>query len=343
MSIFSRTALPTFDDAFGADIDDDLAGLDAEVEAEAGEQFGAEDFGNGVFGHYGADPGTALATDLGEDAPARITLPEGAETALAKAFNPDFLNDIPGWLDWCRSFIPDFMLNQTALSRNGIVEAGDLARHFIHDSYVIDGVSMGAGNWPSMTDAQKMQFVNEVCLSAILFNHPDSLDVLSAEWDKIKAAKGAWGTTKAIASGWWATAKSFWVDDVGPAIWGALPFTQEQDFNQLAYAYWAGHKVHGAVGWASTAAASGIQGFDPYPEIVAQINDVFAALGLQATPDERTYTAPEPGPQVPQPPAGGYAEDFMAAGDSGMLPRPQTVLAAGYLIAVAPTLIRAFR
>jgi hypothetical protein len=357
MSIFSRTALPTFDDAFGADIDDDLAGLDAEVEAEAGEQFGAdedfgeeafgaEDFGNGVFGYYGVDPSAlARSTDLGEDAPNRITLPAGAETALAKAFNPDFLNNIPGWLDWVRSFIPDFLLDQSAVSRNGIQEARDLAREFIKNSYEIDGVVRGAGNWPTMSDAQKMQFINEVCLSAILFNHPDSLDELSATWDKVKEAQGAWDMTKAVGSGWWRVFKAFWMKDVWPLLRGALPFTDQQNFNQLAYAYWASHKTYGAVDWVSTTVSSGLNAFDAYPEIKDQIDAAFAAFDIQATKDERTYVPPAPAPQVevPTPPAGGYAEESMPTGDSGMLPRPQTVLAAGYLIAVAPTLFRAFR
>src|SRR5690349_1309062 len=132
MSIFSATDLFAGEDLFaglGEDLDADLAQLETEIEGDA---FGADDFGNGGFGGYGAEPSAMERTTwTGDDAKPTIELSPDAKVAISKAFNPGFLNNLPGFITWFRRFIPDFWENQTWLSTKGLAEAQDIANHFI--------------------------------------------------------------------------------------------------------------------------------------------------------------------------------------------------------------------
>ena len=334
MSLFSRTILSddSFGDSgleieedYGSDIDDDLAELDNEVEEEAS-------FGNGLFTAYGANP----ASDLGDDAMARIDAPEESETfrQISLAFNPSFLTG--KWAQMIGKAIPDSLQKYTYISQTGDPEARDLARNFVTQVYEIDGVRMGADNWMSMTDAQKEEFVNYIIRGSIFLNHFDAGDKFGEAWDEAVAASGIVEKLKAAGAGWYKVAKAFWTEDIWTAFKGLLP-TQEQNWNGLAYTYWAGHK------WRQLASMVlpdmlVPNWVDGYPEIIASLNTI--APSFTATRDAPSYRPSVISETVF---VATFPVEEMATGESGMLPQPQTILGIGYLVAVAPTLFKAIR
>lgn len=345
MSIFSKPSPELFGNTFES-VDDALSGLENEVESLAGDapsSFGMdEDYGSdGLFSQYGQD-NTALVTDRGEDASARIVVSAGLEAAIGQAFNPSLLQTMPKFVEWVNSVFPDFVLDQSFISKKGTTEARDIARQFTTQVFVVGGDRLSAADWGQMTQDEKIDFVNQAVGSSVFLNHADSIDQLSAAWDRVSAANGWVEKAKAAGSGWWAAAKAFWGQDVWPAVKGLLPWTDEQDLNMTAMIYFAGHKVWGAANWVSSGAGSALSAMDPYPKIVKQIDDAYASVGgFTATESAPQVRASAPVLDVPAPPAGGYAEESIPAGNSGMLPRPETILAFGYVVAAAPTLLKA--
>jgi hypothetical protein len=339
----SSTFAPLTSDVFGADdLDVELSGLEAEVDGAAGgDAFGLDEFGEGLFSQYGQD-NTALATDRGEDATPRIEVPAGLEVALGQAFNPGFLQTMPKFVEWARSFFPDFVIDRTFISGKGTTEAQDMARQFVSQVYpMANGDRVSAADWGQLSPDEKMDFVNQVIGSSVFGNHADSLDQVSEGWDKVLAAKGWTEKLKAAGSGWWETTKAFWGQDVWPLVKGLFPWTEEEDFNFTAMVYFSGHKVWGATNWISSSAGSAVSGMDPYPKIIAQIDAAYASVsGFVPTASAPTVRSSQV-VDVPTPPVGGYAEESIPTGESSMLPRPETILAVGYLIAAVPTLVRA--
>lgn len=327
------------DDLFGGldGVDADLDSLESEVEAISGgaASYGADD----LFSHYGA--GTALVTDRGDDAGSRIEVPAGLEVALGQAFNPGFLQKMPRFVEWARSFFPDFIVDQTYISGKGSKEARDMAHQFVTQVYTMqNGDRVSAADWGQLSADEKVDFVNQVVGSSVFLNHLDSYDQMTEAWDKVLKADGWWEKLKAAGSGWWDTAKAWWTDDIWTAIKGVLPWSDEQNLNETALVYFVGHKAWAAANWASPSAGSAASGMDPYPKIIAQIDAAYASVGgftpTADAPTERTVVV-----DVPTPPTGGYADESIPAGEAGFFPRPETILAFGYTLAALPTLLKA--
>lgn len=303
----------------GEDDNDDDEDLDARLESLEGET--DQELANygGDYEWYGA--GGALAR--GDLAPNYVDagFDQNGISRLALVFLPTFLDQ--SWYKW---------LGEVAPTDSLLKEAEDIARNFQRTPEVLQ--------WQSLTDDQKVDLLDTVLLGSIVGNHIDAIDVARQQIDNVFAADGFWNTVKAAGSGWYQTVKTLLLKDAWVNMKAAIPGSDEQSFNSLAYALYVTHKWGAAVralnrtwvGWVMPDAlvdfATGVA--DRYPILGNGINLLFADGGLTVS-----QAGSQAGGNVPvRMPSGGggYAEDQVEAPSGFPIVSPPTILALGYAV-----------